>query len=110
MAIFLSSRDVMSLLSMKDLIGVIENAYQQMGEGETTMLPRISLDTLQSRRFLKILPASFSGWGVAGIHASSFSGKGSFVKVILIFDTSSGDLQAVIESDWIGWVINRRKI
>lgn len=105
MAIFLSSREVMSLFSMKDLIDVIENAYHQMGKGKTTMLPRVSLDTIQSRRFLRIVPASLSEMGVAGIKASSPSGKGSFVKVILIFDTTSGDLQAVIESDWIGWLV-----
>ncbi len=105
MAIFLSSREVMSLLSMKDLIEIIENAYRQMGNGETTMLPRVSLDTIQSRRFLRIVPASLSAMGVAGIKASTPSGKGSFVKVILIFDTTSGDLQAVIESDWISWLV-----
>ncbi len=105
MAIFLSSREIMSLFSMKDLIEIIENAYRQMGNGETTMLPRMSLDTIQSRRFLRIVPASLSAMGIAGIKASSPSGKGSFVKVMLIFDTTSGDLQAVIESDWISWLV-----
>ncbi len=105
MTIFLSSREVMSLFSMKELIDVIENAYQQMGRGKTTMLPRISLDTLQARRFLRIVPASLSEMGVVGIKASTPSGKADFVKVILIFDTNTGDLKAVIESDWISWLV-----
>lgn len=105
MAIFLSSGEVMSLLSMGDLIEIIENAYGQMGKGETTMVPRISLDTLQARRFLRVVPASLSETGVAGIKASTPSGKGSFVKVMLIFDTNTGDLKAVIESDWISWLV-----
>ncbi|MFB3887416.1 MAG: ornithine cyclodeaminase family protein [Thermodesulfobacteriota bacterium] len=105
MAIFLSSREVMSLLSMKELIEIVEDAYGQMGRGESTMLPRFSLDTLETRRFLRVVPASLSSMGVAGIKASAPSGKGSFVKVILIFDTHTGDLRAVIESDWIGWLV-----
>jgi ornithine cyclodeaminase/alanine dehydrogenase-like protein (mu-crystallin family) len=43
--------------------------------------------------------------GIAGVKASAPSGKGSFVKVILIFDTNTGDLKAVIESDWISWLV-----
>ncbi len=105
MAIFLSSREVMSLFSMKDLIEIVESAYQQMGRGKTTSLPRVSLDTLEARRFLRIVPASLSEMGIAGVKASSPSGKGSFIKVILIFDTNTGDLKAVIESDWISWLV-----
>jgi ornithine cyclodeaminase/alanine dehydrogenase-like protein (mu-crystallin family) len=42
---------------------------------------------------------------VAGIHAYSVSGIGTFTKVIFLFDTNTGDLQSVIESDRIGWLV-----
>ncbi len=90
---------------MKDYIETIENAYQQMGQGGTTMLPRIKLDTSRKPGFLKILPASFSELEVAGIHAYTVSGIGTFTKVIFLFNTNTGDLQAVIESDRIGWLV-----
>jgi len=105
MALFLSSKDVSALLGMKDYIESIENAYRQMGQGSTTDLPRINLNSSRIPGFLKILPASLSEWGVAGIHAYSVSGGGSFTKVIFLFNTSSGDLEAVIESDRIGWLV-----
>ena len=102
---FLSSQEIDPLLSMKDYIETIESAYQQMGQGGTTMLPRIKLDTSRKPGFLKILPASFSELAVAGIHAYTVSGIGTFTKVIFLFDTNTGDLQAVIESDRIGWLV-----
>lgn len=105
MAIFLSSQDISSLISMKDCIETIEKAYLQAGEGQTTMLPRVTLDTPRVPRFLKMLPASFAGWEAAGIHIYTVSGSGTLVKVILIFDIPSGDLQAVVESDRIGWLV-----
>ena len=105
MVLFLSSQEVAPLLSMKDYIETIESAYKQMGQGGTTMLPRIKLDTSRKPGFLKILPASFSDLGVAGVHAYSVSGVGTFTKVIFLFDTNTGDLQAVIESDRIGWLV-----
>ncbi len=105
MVLFLSSQEIEPLLSMKDYIETIESAYQQMGQGGTTMLPRIKLDTSRKPGFLKILPASFSELEVAGIHAYTVSGIGTFTKVIFLFDTNTGDLQAVIESDRIGWLV-----
>lgn len=105
MVLFLSSQEIEPLLSMKDYIETIESAYQQMGQGGTTMLPRIKLDTSRKPGFLKILPASFSELEVAGIHAYTVSGIGTFTKVIFLFNTNTGDLQAVIESDRIGWLV-----
>jgi len=105
MTTFLSSQEIDSLFSMKNYIETIENAYLQMGQGEVTMLPRINVDSSTIRGFLKILPASLSRLGVAGIHVYSVGEPGTFQKVILLFDINSGDLQAIIESDRIGWLV-----
>jgi ornithine cyclodeaminase/alanine dehydrogenase-like protein (mu-crystallin family) len=105
MTISLSSQEISSLFTMKDYIETIESAYQQMGRGEAIMLPRINVDSSQVPGFLKILPASLSELGVAGIHAYTVEAGGSFTKVILLFDTNSGNLQAIIESDRIGWLV-----
>ena len=105
MTTFLSSQEVDSLFSMKDYIETIEDAYQRMGQGEATMLPRINVDSSEVQGFLKILPASFSKWGVAGVHIYSVGENGTFQKIILLFDINSGDLQAIIEADRIGWMI-----
>lgn len=105
MTTFLSSQEAGSLLNMNDYIETIEEAYQQMGQGKATMLPRINVDSFQKPGFLKILSASFSKWEVAGTHIYTMTRGGSFQKVILLFDITSGNLQAVIESDRIGWLV-----
>jgi ornithine cyclodeaminase/alanine dehydrogenase-like protein (mu-crystallin family) len=90
---------------MENYIETVENAYLQMGQGEVTMLPRINVDSSRIRGFLKILPASLSKLGVTGIHIYSVGENGTFQKVILLFDINSGDLQAIIEADRIGWMV-----
>jgi alanine dehydrogenase len=104
MAVFLTSRDVGLLLSVRDYIEILEQAYDQLGKGESSMLPRIKLDASQRTGFLKILPAALSGAGVAGIHAYTGGGRGDFLKVIMIYDIASGNLEAIIEADRIGWL------
>jgi alanine dehydrogenase len=69
------------------------------------MLPRIKVDASQRSGFLKILPASLSEAGFAGIHAYTGGGKGDFLKVILLYEIESGNLVAVVESDRIGWLV-----
>lgn len=105
MTIFLSSQEIGSLLTIKDYIETIESAYRQMGQGNTTMLPRINVDSSQVPKFLKILPASLTESGIAGIHVYSSGGDGIFKKVIILFEINSGNLEAIIESDRIGWLV-----
>lgn len=104
MAVFLTSREVGLLLGVRDYIEILEQAYDQLGKGESSMLPRIKLDASQRKGFLKILPAALSGAGMAGIHAYTGGGRGDFLKVILLYDIASGNLEAIIEADRIGWL------
>ena len=104
MALFLTSHDVDGLLGIGDYVDVLEKAYRDLGRGVSNMLPRIKVDAAQRSGFLKILPAALSEAGVAGIHAYTGGGQGDFLKVILIYDIPSGNLQAVIEADRLGWL------
>jgi alanine dehydrogenase len=105
MTIFLTSQDVASLFSIDDYIAAVENAYRQAGEGNTMMISRTKVDSRERRGFLKILPAALWADGVAGIHAYTGGGGYGFLKVILLFDAESGNLQAILESDRIGWLV-----
>lgn len=104
MALFLTSHDVALLLGIGDYVDVLERAYKDLGRGVSNMLPRIKVDAAQRSGFLKILPAALSEAGVAGIHAYTGGGQGDFLKVILLFDIQSGNLQAIMEADRIGWL------
>lgn len=105
MAVFLTSNDVALLLEMDDYIEAMERAYDQLGRGESNMLPRIKVNAGERAGFMKILPASLSETGMAGIHVYTGGGRGDFLKVIFLFDILSGNLEAVIESDRIGWLV-----
>ena len=104
MALFLTSHDVALLLGIEDYVDVLERAYLDLGRGVSSMLPRIKVDAAQRSGFLKILPAALSEAGIAGIHAYTGGGKGDFLKVILLFDIPTGNLQAVMEADRLGWL------
>lgn len=105
MTIFLTSQDVASLFGIDDYIAAVENVYRQAGEGNAMMISRIKVDSRERRGFLKILPAALWADDVAGIHAYTGGGGSGFLRIILLFDTGSGNLQAIIESDRIGWLV-----
>jgi alanine dehydrogenase len=104
MAIFITSQDVCKLLEIEDYIVIMEMAYTQFGNGGSNMLPRIQVDSGQRSSFMKILPASLSETGMAGIHVYT-GGRGDFLKSIYLYDLQSGNLEAVIESDRIAWLV-----
>jgi len=104
MAIFITSQDVSNLLEIEDYIFTMEMAYAQLGKGGSNMLPRIKVDSGQRPGFMKILPASLSESGVAGIHVYT-GGPGDFLKSIFLYDLQSGNLEAIIESDRIAWLV-----
>jgi len=105
MTIFLTSQDVASLFGMDDYIQAVESAYRGIGEGNTMMVSRIQVDSRQRKGFLKILPAALWADDIAGIHAYTGGGGDGFLKLVLLFDAASGNLQALIESDRIGWLV-----
>src|SRR5512133_892297 len=105
MTLFLTSQDIGSLFQIDDYIQTVESAYRGIGEGNTMMASRIKVDSRQRKGFLKILPAALWADDIAGIHAYTGGGGDGFLKLVLLFDAVSGNLQALIEADRIGWLV-----
>ncbi len=105
MTLFLTSKDVSSLFSMDDYIAAVENAYRQIGEAKTVMVSRIKVDSQKRRGFLKILPAALWEEGVAGIHVYTGGGGDGFLRLVLVYDAETGNLDAILESDRISWLV-----
>ncbi len=105
MALFITSREVGQLLGIDDYLVSLEKAYAQLGRGVSNMLPRIKVDAASRAGFMKILPASLSEAGVAGLHVYTGGGQGDFLKAIFLFDIPSGNLEAIIEADRLGWLV-----
>jgi len=104
MAVFLTSKDIETILTMDDYIKQVEEAYRAWGNGSATMLTRSKIDTKRRTGFLKILPGALEEKNMAGIHAYTGGGRGEFLKAVFLFAIDTGELVAVVEADRIGWL------
>lgn len=102
MALLISERDVNELLSFRDAINAVEDAFRLMAEGQAVNLPRrraitkgAVLHTLQG-----IVLGSYN---VAGLK-TYLSTRGGSRFVVLLFDVASGELLAIIEADRLGQI------
>ena len=100
MAVFLAESDVARLLTMKEAVTEVEDAFRSLGSTEGAMnharhrffLPHGVFHHMES-----VLPAR----GVMGLKAyTSFKGQARFF--VLLFSSETGELLAFIEADRLG--------
>ena len=104
MVLFINSEDVKSLFDMRDFVEAIEESYKLLGQGEISMLPRINVDSKNTRGFLKLLPTNVSGLNMGGLQVYTSGTDKDVQKIIPIFDLQSGGLKAIIEADRLSWM------
>src|SRR2546430_12198498 len=99
MSLLLTEADVAELLSMPDCIEAVEQAFRSQQAGEISNHPRRRLHVTDGT--FHFMEAADLGLGRAAIKLySSFRPKTRFL--VLLYDTSSGDLLAMIEADRLG--------
>ena len=95
--IYINEEQVIKLLSVKDCIEVLRNAFAL----EYINIPRYRLKSKNS--LLHVMSASMPSLMVMGLKSYGTSrGGGSFV--VLLFDEPSGELLAVFEADALGQI------
>ncbi len=99
MPLYLSERDVESLLGPADAVEVVESCFRRMAAGEVEIAPRRRLRLPEGA--LADMAAADAGEGLAGgkLYAATAQGT-SFV--VCLFDSTSSELAAVIEADHLG--------
>lgn len=101
MAIFLSENDVKQLLTVTMAIEAVESAHRDLALGLAQDTPRAR--TRLPQTVLHMLQGALPAQGVIGYKAYTTNRSGNRFLVHL-FDSSSGELLAIIEADYLGMI------
>ncbi len=123
MPLLLSNEDVKALLTMKDCIEVLEEAYRELGKGRAANRPRSQTYAPTSKEgfyhMLKSFDGSIPSMKVSALRLSSdilfgtvVNGKkrrekfpalpgGMFLGLVLLFSTENGELLAIMQDGYI---------
>ena len=94
MALLLGDAEVGQVMSMADCVEVMEDAFRQVGRGDTWNRPRSRIRL--PRGFHHLMAASVLGSGVFGLKTyTSFRAGTRFL--ILLYDSNTGDLLSLVQ-------------
>lgn len=99
MAIFLTENDVKKLLTVTIALEAVESAHRDLALGLAQDSPRAR--TRLPQTVLHVLQGALPAQGVIGYKAYTTNRSGNRFLVHL-FDSASGELQAIIEADYLG--------
>ncbi len=99
MALILREKHVRSLLSMRDTVVVLEEAFNALAQGTVMNQPRNRL--VFGGGVLNILAASAPSFGVLGYKSYTAFREGVRF-VVMLFSAQDGHLLAIVEADWLG--------
>ena len=98
---FFSEDDVAELLTMKDALACVDEAFRLLASGDAMNKPRqrVRADKLM----LHVLPAGSSALGYVGLKAYTTGPSGARF-YFLMFDAASGELVSLMEADRLGQI------
>lgn len=97
--IVLDESTVKELISMEEVINVVENCFKHLATGEAINSPRTR--SIAQGSVLNVMHASYPRIGKAGLKAYISTRQGTRF-VFILFDTVSSDILALIEADTLG--------
>lgn len=98
-ALFLRERDVAALVTIDDVIDVVERALAEQGAGRAVNRPRQRVAIEGGT--LHVMSAGLPGWGILGLKSYAVTHEGrKFIS--LLYSTSTGELLAMMEADTLG--------
>src|SRR5690242_15002212 len=106
MAIWLNEQDVRAVLSPVELIDVIERALADFSSGDVVQPVRTAIE-IADRSFFASMPALYRAQGVLGaklvtvVPANAARGLHTHLASILLFDTDTGELLAIVDGRYI---------
>lgn len=101
MALFLSENDVRQLLTVEMAMAAVESAHRELAEGRALDTPRARTRLPQTA--LHLLQGGLPALGVLGYKAYTSNRSGNRFLVYL-FDAASGEMQGVVEADYLGMI------
>jgi len=98
-ALYLSEQDVDGLLTPEDALEAVEGSFRRIAEGLVENVPRRRLRL--DGGMLAVMSAADTGLGVCGVKTYA-AGRGGASFVVVLFDSATDELLAVIEADRLG--------
>ncbi len=98
---YISEKEVAEHLKMKDTINILEEAFIEYGKGNATSDSR--LRTMMDGKILNSMPAIFAKYRIAGLKVYFATRTGARF-VVLVFNTETNELEAIVEADKLGQV------
>jgi alanine dehydrogenase len=97
--LYLTEKDVASLLTPSDAIGAVEGCFQRLAGGEVDNRPRVRQKA--DGGAFAVMSAVDHALGLAGVKSYAWVPSGTPF-VVCLFDLPRGELAAVIEADKLG--------
>ncbi len=105
MVLMLSEQDVRRAIKMADSVRLIEDVLRFYANGETTLLPRVSLTVPDSAGMFRIRAANVPAIGVFGLKTLTGYFRtpdgGYTYFAILLFNSATGALRAVMAANFL---------
>lgn len=99
MALVLREADVRHLLTMRDTVAVLEQAFAALAQGTAANRPRTRI--VMPNGVMHLLAAAVPSLGVLGFKTYTVFREGVRF-VVMLFSSQDGQLLAIIEADWLG--------
>jgi ornithine cyclodeaminase/alanine dehydrogenase-like protein (mu-crystallin family) len=100
MALWIREAEVQKLLSMDAAIKIIDSAMRELGDGKASNHPRRRHRTQEG--VLHVMDAAFPAIGLMGLKSYTTFKDGTNKFYVMVYSTARGELEAVIEADWLG--------
>ncbi len=98
MALILRESDVQDLIEMEDVIGAVEAAMRELGEGDAENEPRRR--AFAPGGLLNVMFASYPGGNCTGLKA--YTVADGHVRFLVVLFGTDGSMLAMIEADFMG--------
>lgn len=103
----LTSACLAANIPVADVVEMVESGYAAAAAGELDEVPRRQFQSSRTSTVLHVLPGLRGDNGTAGVfvYTGGNRGKGRQLpnKVVLLFRTDDGGLEAIIEANWLSW-------
>ncbi len=101
MPLWLTEKDVASLVTPAEAVPVIEECFRRMAAGQVELMPRRRFPV--EGGYFAVMAAADTGLGLAGLKSYTVV-EGKLAFVVCLFDLSDGTLAAMIAADRLGQV------
>src|SRR3982075_3663802 len=98
MTLLLREADVLRVIDMDAVIGAVENAMRELGQGVAESEPRRRV--FAPGGLLNVMFATYPGGGCTGLKA--YSVADGHVRFLVVLFGLDGSLEALIEADFMG--------